>query len=162
MSDVSRQQALSLSSGTVAFAVCFASWTLFSILGVEIRDRLQLNSTQFALLLVAPILTGAIARLPSGILADIYGGRRVMFLQMLIVGVALLFYPLASTYTHYLLYGVVIGLAGGTFAAGITFVSAWHARERQGTAMGIFGAGDAGAAITNLIAPMAATSITAP
>lgn len=155
MTEATRQQALSLSSGTVAFAACFASWTLFSILGVAIRDQLQLNYTQFALLLVAPILTGALSRLPSGILADIYGGRRIMFFQMLIVGIALLFYPLATTYTHYLLYGMVIGLAGGTFAAGITFVSAWHTRDRQGTAMGIFGAGDAGAAITNLVAPMA-------
>ncbi|RLA47100.1 MAG: MFS transporter, partial [Gammaproteobacteria bacterium] len=48
----------------MAFAACFASWTLFSILGVEIRDQLQLNYTQFALLLVAPILTGALSRLP--------------------------------------------------------------------------------------------------
>jgi len=158
MTEPTRQQALSLTSGTVAFAACFASWTLFSILGVEIRDQLQLNYTQFALLLVAPILTGALARLPSGILADIYGGRRVMFFQMLLVGAAMLSYPLAVTYTHYLLYGMVIGLAGGTFAAGIAFVSAWHDNNRQGTAMGIFGAGDAGAAITNLVAPMAIIS----
>jgi len=158
MIKATRQQALSLSSGTVAFAACFAAWTLFSILGVEIRDKLQLNYTQFALLLVAPILTGALSRLPAGIFADIYGGRRVMFLQMLLVGGALLTYPLATTYFHYLIYGMVIGLAGGTFAAGITFVSAWHDKNRQGTAMGIFGAGDAGAAITNLVAPMAVIS----
>jgi NNP family nitrate/nitrite transporter-like MFS transporter len=158
MTEASRQQALSLSSSTVAFAACFAAWTLFSILGVEIREQLQLSYTQFALLLVAPILTGALARLPAGILADIYGGRRVMFLQMLLVGIAMLFYPLATTYNHYLLFGMVIGLAGGTFAAGITFVSAWHGKERQGTAMGIFGAGDAGAAITNLVAPIAVIS----
>ena len=158
MTDTTRQQTLSLTSSTVAFAACFASWTLFSILGVEIRDQLQLNYTQFALLLVAPIFTGALSRLPAGILADIYGGRRIMFVQMLIVGTALLFYPLATTYAHYLLYGMVIGLAGGTFAAGITFVSAWHSKKRQGTAMGIFGAGDAGAAITNLVAPAAIIS----
>jgi NNP family nitrate/nitrite transporter-like MFS transporter len=94
----------------------------------------------------------------AGILADIYGGRRIMFFQMLVVGVALLFFPLASTYADYLLFGVVIGLAGGTFAAGITFTSAWYDKSRQGTAMGIFGAGDAGAAITNLVAPIAVIS----
>jgi NNP family nitrate/nitrite transporter-like MFS transporter len=162
MAQATRQQVLSLSSATVAFAACFASWTLFSILGVEIRNHLELNNTQFALLLVAPILTGALSRLPSGILADIYGGRRIMFIQMLIVGVALLFFPLASSYIHYLLFGAVVGLAGGTFAAGITFVSAWHDKPRQGTAMGVFGAGDAGAAITNLVAPMAIVSFGAP
>ena len=158
MTEAKRQQALSLGSGTVAFAACFASWTLFSILGVEIREQLQLNYTQFALLLVAPILTGALSRLPAGILADIYGGRGVMFVQMLLVSIALMSYPLATTYTHYLLYGMVIGLAGGTFASGITFVSAWYDKDRQGTVMGIFGAGDAGAAITNLVAPMAVMS----
>lgn len=158
MTEANRQQVLSLSSATVAFAACFAAWTLFAILGVEIRDKLELNYTQFALLLVAPILTGALSRLPSGILADIYGGRRIMFWQMLVVGVALLFFPYASTYSHYLVFGMVIGLAGGTFAAGITFVSAWHDKRRQGTAMGIFGAGDAGAAITNLVAPVAIIS----
>ncbi|MEH6587012.1 MAG: nitrate/nitrite transporter [Halioglobus sp.] len=150
-----QQRQLSLSSSTVAFAASFAAWTLFSILGVEIREQLQLNYTQFALLLVAPILSGALARLPSGLLADVYGGRRVMLLEMAIVGVTLLFYPLASAYWHYLLFGVVIGLAGATFTAGITFVSSWHERQVQGTAMGIFGAGDAGAAITNLVAPLA-------
>jgi NNP family nitrate/nitrite transporter-like MFS transporter len=150
-----RQQRNSLTAATVAFSASFASWTLFSILGVEIREQLQLNYTQFALLLVAPIFTGALARLPSGILADIYGGRRVMFLQMLIVGVALLFFPLAHTYLHYLFIGAIIGLAGATFAAGVTFVSAWYDKPRQGTVMGIFGAGDVGAAITNLVAPLA-------
>ena len=159
MTEANRQQVFSLGSATVAFGVCFAAWTLFSILGLEIRRELSLNYTQFALLLVAPILTGALARLPSGILADIYGGRRVMFWQMLVVGIALLFFPFASTYIHYLLFGMVIGLAGGTFAAGITFVSAWYDRPRQGQAMGIFGAGDAGAALTNLVAPAAVVSL---
>ena len=159
MNPATRQQRISLTAGTVAFAASFASWTLFSILGVEIREQLGLNYTQFALLLVAPILTGALVRLPSGFLADIYGGRRIMFYQMLLVGLALLFYPLATTYSHYLMFGMVIGIAGGTFAAGITFVSAWYDKPRQGTAMGIFGAGDAGAAITNLVAPMAVISV---
>ncbi len=158
MTNAKRQQRLSLTSSTVAFAICFAVWTLFSILGVEIRSQLGLNYTQFALLLVAPILTGALARLPAGILADIYGGRRIMFWQMLAVGVVLLFFPFANSYTWYLVFGMVIGLAGATFAAGITFVSAWHGKSRQGTAMGIFGAGDLGAAITNLVAPIAIIS----
>jgi len=126
MTQALRQQRLSLSSSTVAFAVCFAAWTLFSILGVEIRRELELNYTQFAVLLVAPILTGSLARLPAGLLADIYGGRRVMFGLMLIVGIVMLFFPYATSYAWYLVFGMVIGLAGATYAAGITFVSAWH------------------------------------
>jgi NNP family nitrate/nitrite transporter-like MFS transporter len=159
MSTNSRQQRASLGAATAAFTVSFASWTLFSILGVSIREQLQLNYTQFALLLVAPILSGALVRLPAGLLADIYGGRRVMFAQMLIVGLALLFFPMAGSYLHYLLFGICIGVAGGTFAAGVTFVSAWYDKPRQGTAMGIFGAGDAGAALTNLVAPLAVIAV---
>ncbi len=158
MTQALRQQRLSLTFGTVAFAICFAAWTLFSILGVEIRKQLDLNYTQFALLLVAPILTGALARLPAGLLADIYGGRRIMFSLMLVVGIVLLLFPLATSYAWYLVFGMVIGVVGGTFAAGITFVSAWHDKARQGTAMGVFGAGDLGAAITNLVAPIAIVS----
>ncbi len=139
----------------MANAAAFAAWTLFSIIGVETREQLGLNYTQFALLLVAPILSGALARLPSGLLAAVYGGRRVIAVEMVIVGVALLFYPLASAYWHYLLFGVVIGVAGAIYTAGISFISAWFEKQRQGTAMGIFCAGDAGAAITNLVAPLA-------
>jgi len=102
MTHAKRQQRLSLSASATAFAICFAAWTLFSILGVEIREQLDLNYTQFALLLVAPIVTGALARLPAGILADIYGGRRVMFYLMLIVGVVMLAFPYAHSYGWYL------------------------------------------------------------
>lgn len=155
MSTIRQQQKASLTASTMANAAAFAAWTLFSIIGVEVREQLDLNYTQFALLLVAPILSGALARLPSGLLAAVYGGRRVIAVEMVIVGVALLFYPLASAYWHYLLFGVVIGVAGAIYTAGISFISAWFEKQRQGTAMGIFGAGDAGAAITNLVAPLA-------
>lgn len=155
MNTIRQQRTASLTASTVANVAAFAAWTLFSILGVQIREELQLNYTQFALLLVAPILSGALARLPSGLLAAVYGGRRVIALELTIVGLALLFYPLASAYWHYLLFGVVIGLAGAIYTAGIAFISAWFEKQRQGTAMGIFGAGDAGAAVTNLVAPLA-------
>ena len=161
MNTIRQQRTASLTASTVANVAAFAAWTLFSILGVQIREELQLNYTQFALLLVAPILSGALARLPAGILADIYGGRIVMFALMVMVGFTLLFYPLASTYLHYLLFGLALGLVGGTFAAGVTFVSAWFDKPRQGMAMGVFGAGDAGAAITNLVAPAAVIAFTA-
>lgn len=155
MNTIRQQRTASLTASTVANVAAFAAWTLFSILGVEIREQLQLNYTQFALLLVAPILSGALARLPSGLLAAVYGGRRVIALELSIVGLALLFYPLASVYWHYLLFGIVIGLAGAIYTAGIAYISAWYEKQRQGTAMGIFGAGDAGAAVTNLVAPLA-------
>lgn len=144
----------SLGICTAAFAAHFAAWTLFAIIGVQIRADLGLSDTAFGLLVAAPILTGALARLVSGVLAEHYSGRLVFFVQSLIVAMALFVLPYAKTFAQYLAVGLVLGVAGGTFATGISLVSSWFERSLQGTAMGIFGAGNAGAAITNLAAPI--------
>lgn len=143
-----------LTMNTVAFAVNFAVWTMFSIIGIKIKGELNLNDTQFGLLVATPILTGSITRLPLGILTDRYGGRIVFFVQMLLVAGATYGLAFASAYWQYLLIGLGVGLAGGSFAIGIAYTSAWFDKKSQGTAMGIFGAGNAGAAITNLAAPL--------
>lgn len=139
---------------TAAFSAHFAAWTLFAILGVQIRADLGLSDTAFGVLVATPILTGALARLISGVLAEHFGGRLVFFVQSLIVAMALFALPYAKTFGQYLAVGLVLGVAGGTFATGISLVSGWFERSLQGTAMGIFGAGNAGAAITNLVAPI--------
>ena len=143
-----------LSANTIAFAANFAVWTLFSILGIKIKQDLGLSETQFGVLIATPILTGSISRLPLGILTDLYGGRRVFTVLMLCIVPAIYSITLATAYWHYLLIGLFVGLAGGSFAVGIAYTSAWFEKERQGTAMGIFGAGNAGAAVTNLAAPL--------
>jgi len=143
-----------LSANTIAFAANFAVWTLFSILGIKIKQDLGLTETQFGVLIATPILTGSISRLPLGILTDLFGGRRVFTLLMLCIVPAIYSITLATAYWHYLLIGLFVGLAGGSFAVGIAYTSAWFEKERQGTAMGIFGAGNAGAAVTNLAAPL--------
>lgn len=143
-----------LSANTIAFATNFAVWTLFSILGIKIKQDLGLTETQFGVLIATPILTGSISRLPLGIMTDLYGGRRVFTVLMLCIVPAIYSITLATAYWHYLLIGLFVGLAGGSFAVGIAYTSAWFEKERQGTAMGIFGAGNAGAAVTNLAAPL--------
>jgi len=143
-----------LSANTIAFAANFAVWTLFSILGIKIKQDLGLTETQFGVLIATPILTGSISRLPLGILTDLYGGRRVFTVLMLCIVPAIYSITLATAYWHYLLIGLFVGLAGGSFSVGIAYTSAWFEKERQGTAMGIFGAGNAGAAVTNLAAPL--------
>lgn len=143
-----------LSANTVAFAANFAVWTLFSILGIKIKQDLGLSETQFGVLIATPILTGSISRLPLGILTDLFGGRRVFTILMICIVPAIYSITLATAYWHYLLIGLFVGLAGGSFAVGIAYTSAWFEKERQGTAMGIFGAGNAGAAVTNLAAPL--------
>ncbi len=148
-----------LAMNTVAFAFNFAVWTMFSIIGLKIKQELGLSDTQFGVLVATPILTGSITRLPLGILTDYYGGRIVYFIQMILVAIATYSLAFATQYWQYLFAGLFVGLAGGSFAIGIAFTSAWFEKEKQGTAMGIFGAGNAGAAITNLVAPMIVVSV---
>ena len=143
-----------LTLSTMAFAVNFAVWTMFSILGIRIKAELNLSETEFGLLVATPILTGSLIRLPLGILTDRFGGRIIFFIQMLIVAIPIYGLAFATEYWQYLTLGLFVGLAGGSFATGIAYTSAWFSKERQGTAMGIFGAGNAGSAITNLVAPL--------
>ncbi len=151
---VARQgQARALWLSTIAFTVCFAVWTIFAIIGVRIKDELGLNETQFGLLVGTPILTGSLIRLALGIWTDQYGGRLVFTLTMLAAAVATALLSYAHTYPQMLLAALGVGAAGGSFAIGIAYVSRWFSVERQGTALGIFGAGNVGAAITNFVAP---------
>ncbi len=138
---------------TVAFTVCFAVWTIFSIIGVQIKRDLGLNETQFGLLIGTPILTGSLIRLMLGIWTDQYGGRIVYTAVMLSAAVATWLLTFAYDYPTFLLAALGVGVAGGSFAVGIAYVSKWYPRESQGTALGIFGAGNVGAAVTKFAAP---------
>jgi NNP family nitrate/nitrite transporter-like MFS transporter len=147
-----QQRAMWLS--TFAFTVCFAVWTIFSIIGIQIKQQLGLSDTQFGLLAATPILTGSLIRLSLGIWADQYGGRRVLTLVMLCGAVATWMLSYARTYPQFLLAALFVGIAGGSFSVGIAYVSTWFPAKRQGTALGVFGAGNVGAAVTKLLAPM--------
>jgi len=138
---------------TGAFAVCFAVWTIFSIIGVKIKQDLGLNDTQFGLLVGTPILTGSLIRLALGIWTTQYGGRVVYVIVMLSAAVATFLLSYAYDYPTFLLAALGVGIAGGSFAVGITYVSKWYDQERQGTALGIFGSGNVGAAVTKFLAP---------
>ncbi|TAK48024.1 MAG: MFS transporter [Xanthobacteraceae bacterium] len=148
------QQNRALWLSTIAFTVCFAVWTIFSIIGIQIKQDLGLNDTQFGLLVGTPILTGSLIRLILGIWTDQYGGRVVYTLTMLSAAVmtALLIY--AHDYPTFLLAALGVGIAGGSFSVGVAYVAKWYPREKQGTALGIFGAGNVGAAVTKFFAPM--------
>jgi NNP family nitrate/nitrite transporter-like MFS transporter len=149
-----RKQYTVLAMNTLAFTVNFAVWTMFSVIGIRIKEQHGLNETEFGLLVATPILTGSLIRLPLGILTDRFGGRIIFFLQMITVAVPTYGLAFATEYWQYLVIGLFVGLAGGSFAVGIAYTSAWFPKERQGTAMGIFGAGNAGSAVTNLAAPL--------
>ena len=144
-------RALGLS--TLAFTVCFAVWTIFSIIGVQIKQDLGLTETQFGLLVATPILTGSLSRLFLGVWTDQFGGRIMLPLQMLITAVSVWLLASVQTYAVFLVIALGLGLAGGSFIIGVAYVSRWFPAERQGTALGIFGAGNVGAAVTNFGAP---------
>jgi NNP family nitrate/nitrite transporter-like MFS transporter len=144
-------QALTLS--TVAFTVCFAVWTIFSIIGVQIKQDLGLSETQFGLLVGTPILTGSLIRLMLGIWTDQYGGRIVYSIVMIAAAAATWMLSWAYSYETFLLAALGVGIAGGSFAVGIAYVSKWYSQDRQGTALGIFGMGNVGAAVTKFLAP---------
>ncbi|TIP39369.1 MAG: NarK/NasA family nitrate transporter [Mesorhizobium sp.] len=139
---------------TIAFTVCFAVWTIFSIIGVRIKQELGLNETEFGLLVGTPILTGSLVRMVLGVWTDRYGGRLVYTLTMLAAAVATFLLAFAHTYQQMLLAALGVGLAGGSFAVGVAYVSRFFPAGRQGTALGIFGVGNVGAAVTKFLAPL--------
>ncbi|WP_395326989.1 MFS transporter [Novosphingobium sp. BL-8H] len=143
-----------LASSTGAFTICFAVWTIFSIIGLQIQQELQLSDAQFGLLAGTPILSGSISRVFLGSWADRYGGRKIFAGVMVCAALATFLMSLANSYVLLLLGALGVGLAGGAFSVGVSFVSAFYPPERQGTALGIFGAGNVGAAVTKLLAPM--------
>lgn len=147
------EQHRALGLSTLAFTLCFAVWTIFSILGLQLKEEFGLSDTQLGLLMATPVLTGSLSRLFLGIWTDRYGGRWVFGLLMLASALCVFLLTLATSYTMLLLAALGVGLAGGSFIVGVAYTSAWFEKERQGTALGIFGAGNVGAGITNFAAP---------
>ena len=140
-------------ASTFAFTVCFAVWMMFGVIGIPIKKALNLNATQFGLLTAMPVLTGSLIRVPLGMWTDKYGGRPVFFFLMLSTVIPLWLITYATEYWHFLVLGLFVGLAGGSFSVGTPYVARWFKKEQQGFAMGIFGAGNSGAAVNKFIAP---------
>ncbi len=139
---------------TLAFTVCFMVWMMFGVIGIPIKKMLNLNSTQFGLLTAMPVLTGSLIRVPLGIWTDRFGGRIVMATLMAITVPAIWMMGYATEYWHFLTIGLFVGLAGGSFSVGTPYVARWFPRSRQGTAMGIYGAGNSGSAVNKFLAPV--------
>jgi NNP family nitrate/nitrite transporter-like MFS transporter len=140
---------------TAAFAACFAVWTLFSILGLGVKAEFHLTETQFGLLVGTPVLTGALSRAVLGILSDRFGGRRMFLIVMLVAAAATFLMSFADSYLRLILAALGVGLAGGSFAVGISYVTKFVPADRQGAAFGVFSVGTAGAVITEFLAPAA-------
>jgi MFS transporter, NNP family, nitrate/nitrite transporter len=148
-----------LAMNTLGFTILFAVWVVFAIVGLEIRKELQLTDTEFATLVALPVLTGSLLRLPMGMLTDWFGGRPLFTALLAFSALPLLLLTVAHAYWQYLVLGLFVGLAGTSFAIGIAYTSAWFPQRLQGTALGIFGAGNTGASLTKLLAPALMTVV---
>ncbi len=149
----SKQANSVLAMSTMAFSACFAIWVIFSIIGIPIKELLDLSDTQFGFLISTPILSGSLMRLPIGILTDRYGGRNVFVILLLSVIIPLYLMGSATEYWQFIVLGLFVGIAGASFTVGVTYTARWYPPARRGLAMGIFGAGNAGAALTQIFAP---------
>lgn len=140
---------------TLAFTICFACWTLNGVLVTYLVDKGIFNWSvvEVGWLLGIPILSGSLFRLPVGILTDKYGGKPVFTTLLFLCTIPLFLLPTANSFWMFALLSFFFGLVGTSFAVGIGFTSVWYPKEWQGRALGIFGMGNAGAAITTFIAP---------
>jgi NNP family nitrate/nitrite transporter-like MFS transporter len=156
------QKISALTMSTLAFTVCFAAWMLNGVLATFLVDRgvFAWNKVELGWLIGIPVLTGSVMRLPVGILTDRYGGRIVYAVLMAVSAVPMWLLSYADSYSGFALASLGFGLCGASFAVGIAYTSLWFSKARQGTALGIFGAGNAGAALTSIFAPPLLLSLT--
>jgi len=142
-----------LTLSTIAFTLMFAVWLMFGVLGIPIRKEFGLTEVQFGWLTAIAILNGSIWRLAFGIWTDRFGGRLVLTLLVGATAIPALLVSQSKSFTELLIYAFLVGMAGNAFSIGIAWNSAWFPRERQGFALGVFGAGNVGASVTKFIGP---------
>lgn len=138
---------------TIGFTIMFAAWLMFGILGVKIQEELGLTKVEFSWIAAVAILNGSLWRLPAGMITDRIGGRKVMTYLLASSAIPAYFVSQAESYTMLLILAFLVGFAGNSFTAGTAWNAAWQPRERQGFALGLFGAGNVGASVTKLIGP---------
>ncbi|MDO4693612.1 MAG: nitrate/nitrite transporter [Eikenella sp.] len=141
-----------LFTSTWAFTVCFMIWMMLAVVGIKVQEEMGFNQTQYGILIALPVLSGSLVRVPLGILTDKYGGRIVFFALMAVSVPAIFLMSYADQYWHFLVIGLLMGLAGGSFSVGTPYVARWFPKQQQGMAMGVFGAGNAGSAINKFLA----------
>lgn len=147
---------------TLVFTVCFAVWMFNGVMVTFLVDKgvFDWSPIEIGWLLGIPVLTGSAFRLPMGILTDKFGGKWVFSFLLLFCAIPMYFLSTANSFWTFALLSFGFGMAGTGFAVGIAYTSVWYPKKWQGTALGTFGAGNAGAAITTLLAPSILTTLT--
>ena len=144
---------------TVAFAVAFSVWGLISGLAPLLKLELKLTATAGSLMIAIPVLLGSLGRVPMGLLTDRFGGRLIFSILLIFGVIPAVALALNHSYSSLLFWGFWLGAAGTSFAVGVAFVSKWFPPEKQGTALGIYGAGNIGQSIAVFFGPVLARRI---
>lgn len=148
-----KEQKKALLLGSLAFAVTFAIWGLLSGLMPILKRELHLTATEASILVALPVALGSLGRLPAGLLADKFGGKRIFLCILFLMLLPAWALGFAHDFTSYAIVAAFLGIAGTSFSVGVTFVSRWFPPQKQGTALGIYGAGNIGHSIAVFGAP---------
>lgn len=145
---------------TLALALCFAVWSLVAPLAPRFQELYGLSNIQISIVIATPVILGSMFRIPLGLLTDRFGGRTmftalVLFLILPVAGIGLF----GGSFGGLLLWGLLLGVAGSSFAVGIPFVSKWFPPQKQGLALGLYGMGNIGTALAAYAAPAIAGSL---
>ena len=137
------------------FDLSFMAWVILGPLAVQIAKDLNLSPAQKGLMVAVPVLAGAAIRIVNGILVDHLKPRLAGMLSQVtvILGLTAAWYFGVHSFEQTLLVGVVLGVAGASFAVALPLASRWYPPEHQGTALGIAGAGNSGTVFAALFAP---------
>jgi NNP family nitrate/nitrite transporter-like MFS transporter len=144
--------------GTGAFAVCFAIFGSVSAMMPLLKKQMALSPLQVSVAIAIPVLLGSLGRIPLGILADRAGGRAVFIAVMLASILAAAAMGFVSSYWQLVLCGLFLGISLAVFSVGVAFVNGWFPPHRQGTALGIYGAGSIGQSLAAYGSPLVAAS----
>lgn len=156
MSTQSRQgrPGVQLALATTAFTICFYAWSLLGPLAPDLQERIGLTDFQTSMMVAVPVLLGSVMRIPLGWLTDRYGGRRVFTLLLIYTPLPLIALAIwHDALSSMLLFGFLLGFTGASFAVGVPFVNGWYGADRQGFALGVYGAGMGGTVVAGLTAP---------
>jgi NNP family nitrate/nitrite transporter-like MFS transporter len=153
---------LALTLATLGFAVNFWAWSLLSPLAPRYQELLRLSPLAVSVMVAVPVIVGSLRRIPLGALTDRYGGRIVFALLSFVAIAPVAFLAFTTAYPALLAGGLLLGLAGASFAVGVPFVNAWFPPERRGFALGIYGMGNVGTAISGFVTPRVASSAGRP
>jgi NNP family nitrate/nitrite transporter-like MFS transporter len=150
---------LQLVLATGAFAICFAVFGSVSAMMPILKKNLSLDTVQVSVALAIPVLLGSLGRIPLGMLTDRYGGRLIFSVVMVSSIAPALMMGLVADYSRLIVCGFFIGIALASFSVGVGFVSGWYPPERQGMALGVYGAGNIGQSLAAFGAPLLATAL---